>query len=1155
MIRQGLVLLIAAAATIAGWRLLDGQIEAANVDGPLHGVTYAPWAKDQDPIEAKSSGVWSFLRTAVTDAPPPVVKPRKEQIERDFAMLAGKVKYVRTYRTSDGGDVMPEIAERNGLKLVPGAWIYSANEAKQQFGREASEVNAEETRALIRMANQNPSIERVLVGNENILRWDAQKDQRDPNATSPAQLIREIRNVKRNVKVPVSTAEPWHVWLHYPELAREVDYLAVHILPYWDEQSDEAPLDYLKSRIGMLKQAYPNKNIIVTEVGWPSNGAARRSPGSGVVKYATPAEQAKNVRDAVAWLRTQNIDHFVVEAVDQPWKSYDLEGKAGGYWGLWNADRQPKFAWTGPVERFPQWSACAAWSLAAALPLMMLFLWRWPGLRPAGQVGFCGLVALSTSAVVYGASVAAGTYMVVFEMVGWAVLAFFLVLSLAMALAQALEMAETIWRRRWTREALPAAEMIARQPADRAWPKVSLHVAICNEPPAMVIQTIESLAALDYPNLEVIIIDNNTKDPAVWRPVQDYCAQLGERFKFFHFDVMKGFKAGALNYVLSQTAPDAKIIGVIDSDYVVRPDWLKALVPYFDDAKISYVQAPQDHRDWKGDRFKEMLNWEYAGFFDIGMCLRNEYDAIIQHGTMTLVRRDLMEELGGWATWCITEDTELGLRLMEKGYGAMYSRERFGHGLTPDHFAGYKKQRFRWAYGAMQIMKAHGGKMLSNTTKLTFWQKYHFVAGWMPWFADALNLIFTWAGLAWLLAVILPPQFGIKPVGLPPSEFILPTIGIFVFKLLYSFGLYFDRVRCTFRQSVGASLAGLALTYTVGRAVIYGLATSRLPFMRTPKMDERATLGMALGHGERRGGAGGLAVAGRRHPVADQRPARPRSAAVGDLHGRAVAALCGRGLCLHGERARAGAARPDGVRSSAGAPGRRARHATRAVGTGVFPVDSRVVSVRRLIMPSFESRHGLDSRAGTALFLKRWLRRPFAIGAVVPSGRLLAEAVARTTLAALEGRSGHVVELGAGTGQVTKALLAAGIEPQRLTLIERDGELAAFLRRHFPGPRIIEGDAARLPRLLADNGVAPVAAVVSSLPLLSLPAEIVKGIVEGVFEALPRGAALVQFTYGPTPPVPRGLRQNLRLVGVRGHRIWRNVPPAVVWTFRRPAAA
>ena len=229
------------------------------------------------------------------------------------------------------------------------------------------------------------------------------------------------------------------------------------------------------------------------------------------------------------------------------------------------------------------------------------------------------------------------------------------------------------------------------------------------------------------------------------------------------------------------------------------------------------------------------------------MCLRNEYDAIIQHGTMTLVRRDRMEEMGGWATWCITEDTELGLRLMQKGYGAMYSRERFGHGLTPDHFSGYKKQRFRWAYGAMQILKRHLGTMLSNRTKLTFWQKYHFISGWMPWFADALNLIFTWLGLVWVLAVLIPPLFLLKPVGLPPAEFILPTIGIFVFKLAYSFGLYASRVRCTFRQSVGASLAGLALTYTVGRAVIYGLATSRLPFMRTPKMDERATLGMALG--------------------------------------------------------------------------------------------------------------------------------------------------------------------------------------------------------------------------------------------------------------------------------------------------------------------
>ena len=195
------------------------------------------------------------------------------------------------------------------------------------------------------------------------------------------------------------------------------------------------------------------------------------------------------------------------------------------------------------------------------------------------------------------------------------------------------------------------------------------------------------------------------------------------------------------------------------------------------------------------------------------------------------------------------------------------------------------------------------------------------------------------------------------------------------------------------------------------------------------------------------------------------------------------------------------------------------------------------------------------AHAGTTLFLKRWLRRPFAMGAVVPSGRLLAEEMARVTVAVLGSRPGHVIELGAGTGEVTKALLAAGIPAGRLALVERDPELAVFLRRHFHGPQIVEGDAMRLPRLIADHALAPVAAVVSSLPLLSLPAEVVNGIVGGVFESLPAGGALVQFTYGPKPPVPRGLRERLHLVGTHGKRVWRNVPPAVVWTFRRAAAA
>lgn len=191
------------------------------------------------------------------------------------------------------------------------------------------------------------------------------------------------------------------------------------------------------------------------------------------------------------------------------------------------------------------------------------------------------------------------------------------------------------------------------------------------------------------------------------------------------------------------------------------------------------------------------------------------------------------------------------------------------------------------------------------------------------------------------------------------------------------------------------------------------------------------------------------------------------------------------------------------------------------------------------------------AHVGRTLFLKRWLARPLSMGAFLPSGPFLGEAIARAAVEAMGDYPGHVIELGAGTGEVTKALLAAGIPPNRLALVERDPELVAFLRRHFAGLRIIEGDAARLPRLLAANAIESVSTVVSGVPLLSLPAEVVRGIVRGVFASMPRGAAMVQFTYGPTPPIPRSLRRSLNLVAVNSRRIWRNVPPAVVWTFTR----
>ena len=173
--------------------------------------------------------------------------------------------------------------------------------------------------------------------------------------------------------------------------------------------------------------------------------------------------------------------------------------------------------------------------------------------------------------------------------------------------------------------------------------------------------------------------------------------------------ISSGYKAGALRLALAHTASDAEIIGVIDADYVVDPDWLKALVPLFADPRVGLVQSPQDHRDGDRSVMHRAMNAEYAGFFDIGMVQRNEVNAIIVHGTMCLIRRAAIESAGGWSSDTIVEDSDLGLALLEHGWLAHYTNRRYGYGLLPDTFEAYKRQRQRWAFGGIQLCASTGG--------------------------------------------------------------------------------------------------------------------------------------------------------------------------------------------------------------------------------------------------------------------------------------------------------------------------------------------------------------------------------------------------------------------------------------------------------------
>ena len=184
------------------------------------------------------------------------------------------------------------------------------------------------------------------------------------------------------------------------------------------------------------------------------------------------------------------------------------------------------------------------------------------------------------------------------------------------------------------------------------------------------------------------------------------------------------------------------------------------------------------------------------------MVQRNEDDAIITHGTMCMVRRSALEQVGGWGTDTICEDTELGLRLYEAGYQALYTNYRYGRGMLPDTFKAFKTQRFRWAYGAMQIIRKHWTHMLPGARTLTPAQKFHFVSGWSLWFSDALGTLASMLNLIWVPVIIF------VGVVIPTIAFTVPILAAFVVNLLHCVLLYGKRVEVPLRQIPGCGDRG-----------------------------------------------------------------------------------------------------------------------------------------------------------------------------------------------------------------------------------------------------------------------------------------------------------------------------------------------------------
>ncbi len=290
----------------------------------LYCVSYAPFHDGQTPLD---------LSTRVS----------ADKIDRDLTQLAKLTDCVRTYSTDFGLDQIAGIAAKHGLKVIQGLWLSSH-----------SERNHDQIETAVALANRyHDTIRAVVVGNETLLRGEMSGDA----------VAAALRAVKARVSVPVTYADVWEFWLRNPQVAAAADFITIHILPYWEDfpipaRNAAAHVDFIRRRV---VEAFPGKEVLIGEVGWPSAGRMREGA------LPSPANQARVLQDVLALAARENFHVNLIEAYDQPWKRA-LEGTVGGHWGLISdGTRQFKFVWGEAVSNHPLWIWQAAGGIVFAL--------------------------------------------------------------------------------------------------------------------------------------------------------------------------------------------------------------------------------------------------------------------------------------------------------------------------------------------------------------------------------------------------------------------------------------------------------------------------------------------------------------------------------------------------------------------------------------------------------------------------------------------------------------------------------------------------------------------------------------------------------------------------------------------------------------------
>src|SRR5689334_16285249 len=267
-----LIAAVFATLTFAVWAYLNRPTREPPWPPLIQGFDFSPFRAGEDPTHFEM--------------------PTDAEIDADLTLLEGKVKAVRTYSVGATLADVPELAERHGLNVALGGWLDTHRDK-----------NEEQLKTAIELANTHQNVVRVIIGNEVLLRGDLPIEE----------LEKYLDRARDAISQPVGTAETWNTWLAHPELAQHVDFIGVHLLPYWEGVAVDKAVEYSLTQFKRLQKTFPHKPIVVAEIGWPSRGRTHESA------VASVANEALFLRRFLYRAQKEQITYYVMEAFDQPW--------------------------------------------------------------------------------------------------------------------------------------------------------------------------------------------------------------------------------------------------------------------------------------------------------------------------------------------------------------------------------------------------------------------------------------------------------------------------------------------------------------------------------------------------------------------------------------------------------------------------------------------------------------------------------------------------------------------------------------------------------------------------------------------------------------------------------------------------------------------